>query len=107
VATSNPNKNGFSSPLSWRAQAYKMENGRERYTKRNMDLFPQALTLLQALNIALLELQNVQDTFPYGKQKKKGHLTHQRKMAHGGNLSLPGASHQTVGNSSRYRPVVS
>jgi len=25
VATSNPNKNGFSSPLSWRAQAYKME----------------------------------------------------------------------------------
>jgi len=23
VATSNPNKNGFSSPLSWRAQAYK------------------------------------------------------------------------------------
>jgi len=72
-----------------------------------MDLFPQALTLLQALNIALLELQNVQDTFPYGKQKKKGHLTHQRKMAHGGNLSLPGASHQTVGNSSRYRPVVS
>jgi len=23
VATSNPNKNGFSSPLSWKAQAYK------------------------------------------------------------------------------------
>ena len=59
VATSNPNKNGFSSPLSWRAQAYKMENGRERDTKRKMELFPQALALLQALQIAFLLLQNV------------------------------------------------
>jgi len=72
VATSNPNKNGFSSPLSWRAQAYKMENGRERDTKRKMELFPQALTLLQALQIALLELQNVQDEFPSAKTEEKG-----------------------------------
>jgi len=72
VATSNPNKNGFSSPLSWRAQAYKMENGRERDTKRKMELFPQALALLQALQIALLELQNVQDPFPLAKTEEKG-----------------------------------
>ena len=74
VATSNPNKNGFSSPLSWRAQAYKMKNGRERDTKRKMELFPQALALLQALLIALLELQNIPDPFPSRKQKKKSQL---------------------------------
>jgi len=34
VAISNPNKNGFSSPLSWRAQAYKMEVEEGRDTKR-------------------------------------------------------------------------
>jgi len=34
VATSNPNKNRFSSPLSWRAQAYKMEMEEGRDTKR-------------------------------------------------------------------------
>ena len=34
VVTSNPNKNGFSSPLSWRAQAYKMEVEEGRDTKR-------------------------------------------------------------------------
>jgi len=34
VATYNPNTNGFSSPLSWRAQAYKMEVEEERDTKR-------------------------------------------------------------------------
>jgi len=30
VATSNPNKNGFSFPLSWRAHTYKWNNGREK-----------------------------------------------------------------------------
>jgi len=34
VATSNPNKNGFSSSLSCRAQAYKMEVEEGRVTKR-------------------------------------------------------------------------
>jgi len=48
-----------------------MENGRERDTKRKMELFPQALSLLQALKIALLELQNVQDVFPLAKTKEK------------------------------------
>ena len=76
VATSNPNKNGFSSPLSWRAQPYKMENGRERDTKRKMKLFPQALALLQALKIALLELQNVQDLFPLTKTEEKEPTCH-------------------------------
>jgi len=76
VATSNPNKNGFSSPLSWRAQAYKMESGRERDTKRKMELFPQALALLQALLIALLELQNVPDPFPLAKTEEKKPTCH-------------------------------
>jgi len=86
VATSNPNKNGFSSPLSWRAQAYKMENGRERDTKRKMELFPQALTLLQALQITLLELQNVQDRFPLAKTEEKEptcHISENGRLAEG------------------------
>jgi len=86
VATSNPNKNGFSSPLSWRAQAYKMENGRERDTKRKMELFPQALALLQALQIALLELQNVQDPFPLAKTEEKEptcHISEYWRLAEG------------------------
>jgi len=45
-------------------------------------------------------------SFPPQKQKKKGHLTHQRKQAPGRRVSLPGASHQTGGKSSRYRPAV-
>jgi len=44
--------------------------------------------------------------FPPRKQKKKGHLTHQLKQAPGGRVSPPGASHQTMGKSSRYRPAV-
>ena len=34
VATSNPNKNGFSSLLAWRAQAYKIEVEEGGDTKR-------------------------------------------------------------------------
>ena len=86
VATSNPNKNGFSSPLSWRAQAYKMKNGRERDTKRKMELFPQALALLQALLIALLELQNVQDLFALAKTEEKEptcHISENGRLAKG------------------------
>jgi len=45
-------------------------------------------------------------SFPPRKQKKKGHLTHQRKQAPGGRVSPPGASHQTGSKSSRYRPAV-
>ena len=62
--------------MSWRAQAYKMENGRERDTKRKMELFPQALALLQALQIALLKLQNVQDPFPLSKIEEKEPTCH-------------------------------
>jgi len=40
VATSNPNKNGFSSPLSWRAQAYKNGNERERRHKEEDGVVP-------------------------------------------------------------------
>ena len=86
MATSNPNKNGFSSPLPWRAQAFKMENGRERDTKRKMELFPQALALLQALQIALLELQNVQDLFSLAKTEEKEstcHISENWRLAEG------------------------
>jgi len=49
-------------------------NEREKDTKRKMELFPQALALLQALQIALLELQNVQDPFSIAKTEEKGPL---------------------------------
>ena len=71
VATSNPNKNGFSSPLSWRAQAYKMEMEEGGDTKRKMKLFPQALANLQAFQDVLFELQSVQDVFPLAKTEEK------------------------------------
>ena len=96
-------------------------DGRERDTKRKMELFPQALALLQALQIALLELQNVQDEFPSAKTEEKGSLdtsaktgawrkglTARRKPPNRGQVFPlpPGASHQTGGKSSRYRPVM-
>jgi len=52
------------------------KNGRERDTKRKMELFPQALALLQALQIALLELQTVQDVFPFVKTEEKEPTCH-------------------------------
>jgi len=86
VATSNPNKNGFSSPLSWRAQAYKMEMEEGGDTKRKMELFPQALVDLQALQDVLFELQNVQDPFPLAKTEEKKptcHISEQWRLAAG------------------------
>jgi len=74
VATSNPYKKGFSSPLSWRAQAYKMEMEEGGDTKRKMELFPQALADPQAFQDVLLELQSVQDPFPLAKTEEKGPL---------------------------------
>jgi len=49
-------------------------DGRERDTKRKMELFPQALALLQALQMCSSCLQNAKDQFPSRKQKKKGKL---------------------------------
>jgi len=74
VANSNPNKNGFSSPLSWRAQAYKMEVEVEGGgdTKRKKGQFPLVVTDLQALQNVLLELQTVQDEFSIAKTEEKG-----------------------------------
>jgi len=38
--------------------------------------------------------------------RKRANLPHQRKLAPGGRVSPPGASHQTRGKSSRYRPAM-
>jgi len=46
VATSNSNKNGFSSPLSWRAQAYKWNNGREMRYKMEEEAVPSSPSTL-------------------------------------------------------------
>jgi len=86
VATSNPNKNGFSSPLSWRSQAYKMGMEEGGDTKRKMELFPQALADLQALQDVLFELQSVQDSFPLAKTEEKEptcHISENRRLAEG------------------------
>jgi len=76
VATFNPNKNRFSSPLSWRAQAYKNGNGIGRTHKEEDGVVP---------------------TSPSRPPRA------QRTLALGGRVSPPGASHQTGGKSSRYR----
>jgi len=49
-------------------------DGRERDTKRKMELFPQALALLQALQMCSSCLQNAKDLFPSAKTEKKGSL---------------------------------
>ena len=110
----------------------KLKNGRderERDTKRKMELFPQALALLQALQMCSSCLQNAKDTFPSRKQKKKGKLdtsakivawrkplTARRKPPNSaetlrvppGDLQMPpGASHQTVLKPCVYRPAIS
>jgi len=81
--------------------------GRERDTKRKMELFPQALTLLKALQMCSSCLQNAKDPFsPRENRRKRANLPHQQTLAPGGRVSPPGASHQTGGKSSRYRPAV-
>ena len=50
----------------------KMEEGGD--TKRKVELFPQALADLQALQDVLFELQSVQDEFPFAKTEEKGSL---------------------------------
>jgi len=82
-------------------------DGRERDTRRKMELFPRALALLQALQMCSSCLQNAKRCGSLREnRRKRGHLTHQRKRAPGGRVSPPGASHQTGGKSSRYRLAV-
>jgi len=55
-------------------------------TKRKMELFPQALTDLQALQDVLFELQNVQDAFPLAKTEEKEptcHISENWRLAEG------------------------
>jgi len=51
-------------------------DGRERDTKRKMELFPQALALLQALQMCSSCLQNAKDLFPLAKTEEKGQTWH-------------------------------
>jgi len=51
-----------------------MEEGGD--TKRKMELFPQALADLQALQDVLFELQSVQDPFPLAKYEEKEPTCH-------------------------------
>ena len=61
-------------------------DGRERDTKRKMELFPQALALLQALQICSLCLQNAKDLFPLAKTEEKEptcHISENVRLAEG------------------------
>jgi len=107
VATSNPNKNGFSSPLSWRAQACKMEKWkRKRYKEEDGAVPTSPSTPPSSLNRVARAPKCPRWVSLRENRRKRGHLTHQRKRAPGGRVSPPGASHQTGGKYSRYRPAV-
>jgi len=61
-----------------------MEEGGD--TKRKMELFPQALADLQALQDVLFELQSVQDPFPLAKTEEKEptfHISKHWRLAKG------------------------
>ena len=82
--------------------------GRERDTRRKMELFPQALALLQALQMSSSCLQKCQRSFSPRENRRKGaNLSHQRTLAPGGRVSLPGGIEQTGGKTGSYRPAVS
>jgi len=51
-------------------------DGREIDTKRKMELFPQALALLQALQMCSSCLQNAKDEFPLAKTEEKEPTCH-------------------------------
>jgi len=60
--------------------------GRERDTKRKMELFPQALALLQALQMCSSCLQNAKDLFPLTKTEEKEptcHISEHWRLAEG------------------------
>jgi len=61
-------------------------DGRERDTKRKMELFPQALALLQALQMCSSCLQNAKDPFPLAKTEEKEptcHISEHWRLAKG------------------------
>jgi len=102
VATSNPNKNGFSSPLSWRAQTYEMEmEEEERVVPTSLSSPP------SAPNRVARAPKCPRFVFPRENRRKRANLSHQRKLAPSGSLSPPGASEKIVGTTSSYRPAVS
>jgi len=107
VATSNPNKNGFSSPLSWRAQACKWKRWkRKRYKEEDGAVPTSPSTPSSSPNVFFVPQKCQRSISPRENRRKRANLPHQRTLAHGGRVSLPGASHQTGGKSSRYRPTV-
>jgi len=61
-------------------------DGRERDTKRKMEFFPQALALLQALQMCSSCLQNAKDAFSLAKTEEKEptcHISEHWRMAEG------------------------
>jgi len=107
VATSNPNKNEFSSPLSWRAQTYKMENGRGRRHKEEDGVVSTSPSRPPSAPRRVVQASKCPRCISPRKNRRKiANLQHQRTLAPGGRVSPPSASHQTGGKLSRYRPAV-
>jgi len=65
------------------------EDGRGRRYKEQEGIVPTSLTVLQALQIVLFELQNVQDEFPLKQLEEKGPTCHTSESATWWNLTLP------------------
>jgi len=107
VATSNPNKNGFSSPLSWRAQACKWKRWkRNRYKEEDGVVPTSPSTPPSSPNVFFVPPKCQRWVSPRENRRKRANLPHQRKLAPGGSFSPPGASEKTVANLCIYRPIV-
>jgi len=97
VATSNPNKNGFSSPLSWRAQAYKNGNGRGRRYKEEERVVPTSPSRPPSTPRRVARAPKCpRYVSPRENRRKKVNLPHQRKLAPVEKVSPPGAREQTM-----------
>lgn len=68
MVTSTPDKKRFSSPLSWRAQACKMEEDEDTNMKNR--LFPQVLTVLQVLQRCVFAYPTTQNAVSFDPQEE-------------------------------------
>jgi len=86
---------GLALPCHGELKLANKRDGRERDTKRKMELFPQALTLLQALQMRSSCLQNAKDAFLLAKTEEKEptcHISKNWRLAEGSHrqaASLP------------------
>ena len=86
MATSNPNKNGLALHCHGELKLANERNGRERDTKRKMELFPQALALLQALQMCFRASKMPKNLFPLAKTEQKEptcHISENWRLAEG------------------------